>query len=89
MFRVPSLSWAVLLRVESSGWSIEAISGAFINLKFGQPFHEDACASFFFECGSGYLAHQHDVRNDSLLDGFDRIDKPRQSVNVVVHNGPL
>ena len=58
-------------------WLTGPISGAFINLKFGQSFHKDASAFFFFECRSRYLADQYDVRNDRLLKRFNRIDKSR------------
>jgi len=69
---------------DADGISV-TVGCAFIDMKIGQPFHKNTGASFFLERGRGDLANQHDVGNNHLFDGFNRIDKCRELIQMAVH----
>jgi hypothetical protein len=53
------------------------VGGNFIDLEFGQSFHENFAAPFLPECRCRRLTDQYDVGNNYLFESFDLIDKSR------------
>jgi hypothetical protein len=64
------------------------IGGDFVDLEFGQPFHEKLAALFFSKCRRSGLTDQYDVGNNDLLERFYLIDQAGQFFEKLIHAAP-